>query len=340
MRRVCSSTSPVDRAQLSYVNMKLVVALMLLARHFAISIQENSTVAVTTQHNGWSDAQRNFVERLWRMNYLQKQPKNAECNHIPDKSSWTLQQKLKYVAVNSTVIISNVNEGYLDFAANFWMSYRALGRSNIFFFTEDCLAFNSLGRLVGWEHVGPPFTSHSSSGAASFNTPVFKTLTQLRPFYMHLVLRNGLRALWQDLDSVPLRDILPKLPQSADLVVANDGSSDRVHKKLCSCLIYLKPTSMGWYMLYLWLRSFRNEDRNDQISWNRATAFARKEGRVRISVLPVKHFPNGQQYEQFANTAYWAHANYRTGKEAKLLFFTEENLWFSTQDIEKWNHSL
>lgn len=213
---------------------------------------------------GWSDAPRDYVEQSWRVNFLREQPTNADCDCVAEECSWSLQQKLKFVAVNSTVVISNVNEGYLDFAFNFWMSYRALDRSNIFFFTEDCVAFNALARLVGWEHVEPPFTSHSSSGAASFNTPVFKTLTQLRPFYIHLVLRNGLGALWQDLDSVPLRDILPKLPQSADLVVANDGHNDHSQKYLCSCLIYLKPTSMGWYMLHLWLRSFQNEDRNDQ----------------------------------------------------------------------------
>lgn len=311
--------------------MKLVVAMMLVVHHFAPSIQEDPLVAGTIQHKSWSDAPRNYVERLWQVNFLRKRPKHAECDHLGDKSRWTLQQKLKYVAVNSTVIISNVNEGYVDFASNFWISYRALGRSNIFFFTEDCFAFNALARLVGWEHVELPFTNHSSCGAATFNTPVFKALTQLRPFYIHLVLRNGLRALWQDLDSVPLRDILPQLPQSADLVVANDGSSDLTQKKHCSCLIYLKPTSTGWYILYLWLRSFQDEDRNDQVSWNRAIAVAKKKSSVRIMVLPVKHFPNGRQYEQFADTAYWAHANYRTGKEAKLLFFTEKGLWFSAQ---------
>ena len=226
------------------------------------------------------------------------------------------------------IIISNVNCGYIHFALNFWKHYQKIGYDNIVFIAEDCVTYSFLVTALGQHHVAPPLLKNGGKEAQIYGSKGFGELASMRPVYMHFFLNRGVSIIWQDLDSVPLEDPMRFIPRGFDAVLIDDKRTDHHYSSnyLCSCFIYMNPSSGSLTTLELWFDELNNESVN-QLAFNRAISNARAGQTITIAILPRSVFPNGEDYDKFNRTSAWIHANYRKGAKCKQQFLSERGAW-------------
>lgn len=242
-------------------------------------------------------------------------------------------QYIEIIKQDNFVIISNANYGYLEFALNFWQHYQKLGYENIVFIAEDCAAYSFLENAVGKQHVAPPLLQGTSNEAQIYGSKGFGKIASMRPIYMHYFLNRGVSVVWQDLDSVPLQDPMKFIPRGFDAVLVDDQSTDFHYSSnyLCSCFIYMNPSSGTLSTLKLWLEELKVGEDVNQLAFNRAISAARVAQKMTVAILPRTVFPNGVDFDRFKNTAVWIHANYKKGSKRKKDFLIERNAWLSNR---------
>ncbi|CAN0301704.1 unnamed protein product [Pylaiella littoralis] len=155
------------------------------------------------------------------------------------------------------VIVSSVNCGYLDFAANFLLSLRrsALNIKVLFVATDD-VSFDFLDAMSPGHTAlfTPTGWSHHAAGAGDFGDAVFKKHTYTRPTILISILGQGYRTLWIDSDTAWLGSVFPVLPDPRDIShpVAEVVLVDDVYSGLCTCFMYLDCTPSVMRLMQLW----------------------------------------------------------------------------------------
>lgn len=252
---------------------------------------------------------------------------------ITNSSDWF--PYIEEIKKNDFVIISNTNCGYLDFAFNFWEHYQQIGYSNVVFIAEDCIAYNALTSRLGKHHVAPPIMERRETSEDEIFSEIFRNMTLLRPRYLHYFLNRGVSVLWQDIDSVPIQDTMNFFPKGYDVVAVDDRSTDAHYSSnyLCACLLFLNPSQHTFTLLNQWMSEIEmniNNDRdNDQLALNRALSKLKHKKQITLAVLPRTVFPNGHDYDSYATTSAWIHANYLIGGESKRNFLRKRGYWTS-----------
>ena len=235
------------------------------------------------------------------------------------------------------IIISNTNCGYLDFALNFWEHYQRLGYTNIVFIAEDCIAYNVLKSRIGKHHVAPPILQREKTYEDEIFSEIFRNMTLLRPKYLHYFLNRGVSVMWQDIDSVPIRNTMEFFPRGYDIVAVDDYVTDGHYSSnyLCACLLLLNPTHHTFNLLNVWMSEIEsnlsNASDNDQLALNRALSKLRNNREITLAILPRTVYPNGHDYDSFALTAAWVHANYLIGGNSKRDFLKRRGFWVSME---------
>lgn len=66
----------------------------------------------------------------------------------------------------------------------------------------------------------------------------------------------------------------------------------------------------------------------NQWAFNEALNTTAWQFQLIYTVMPRSVFPNGADYPQYRRTAIWAHANWRTGRKAKIDFLLDSGVDF------------
>ena len=258
----------------------------------------------------------------------------------PTLRDWIPCEQLQRVSTDNNIILVQTNCGYLDFAMNLWRGYQSVGKNNVLFLAADCHTYAAMRTLVGADRVAKPLSPPDSSlqQAQSFNTSTYRQFTMVRPKIMQYFIERGYNILWQDVDSVPIQDpfqFLPPLLPHVDVVLTSDikGSTNPKDTQMCSCFVYVMADRPGslWFLERWHHHTMQGEGLN-QPALNAALHDALNATEYGSSqfmhvILPDRFFPNGATLAKYESTAWWAHANWRVGKDAKLAFFREYGLW-------------
>ncbi len=297
-----------------------------------VSIKDLITAEGTNQEN-------NLIEADWEPwkshDFLRCDSTNGSIE-VPSNAHDGWFPYIDNVKQDNFIIISNTNCGYLDFALNFWEHYQTLGYTNIVFIAEDCIAYNILTSKMGKYHVAPPIMTRERTNEDEIFSEIFRNMTVLRPRYLHYFLNRGVSVMWQDIDSVPLRNTMDFFPKGYDIVAVDDYVGDAHYSSnyLCACLLLLNPTRHAFRLLNIWMaeieNNINNPNDNDQLAFNRALGKLRKSKEITLTVLPRTVYPNGHDYDNFASTAAWIHANYLIGGQSKRDFLMKRGYWIST----------
>ena len=248
---------------------------------------------------------------------------------------WISCPQLAKVQIDGNIILTSVNCGYVEFAINFWNAYQKLGYSNVIVISSDCATYTALVSLIGYDHVAKPLFPPATRVAQSFDSLDWGKIVTRRPVYMKYVLQAGYNVLWQDADSVPIKDVLqvlpPSLPMQFDVILTNDSLVGHP-EQLCSCFLYMMHNRTGSHWLLDRWKLHVQGSGHDQPALNHALEDALNvteygSAEFEHMVLPQRMFPNGAQWDSYNHTAFWGHANFRVGKDAKLEFMKTRNLW-------------
>ena len=239
--------------------------------------------------------------------------------------------QLGEIAQNNTIILTNVNCGYSDFALNWAFALMAVGHHNFLCIVEDRPGFAYLAEVLPLKHlVMSPFM-HETTGVAEWNTPRFIKYTISRPLYIKAVLAHGFRVLWTDIDSVLRKTPEPLLPDGFDLVLTDNrgGMASYGSSNYCSCFLYFKPVPNSIMFLEDWHSALQvshvNEDQND---FNVVLRRWRLKQNLSVLVLPSELFANGHVLTVWhADYVVWLHANYRVGKAQKRSYLEYTKSW-------------
>jgi hypothetical protein len=229
------------------------------------------------------------------------------------------------------LILSQVSEGYVEFSFNLFQSLKGLGYTNVLFIAEDCKGYHKLSALIGNQHVVQPFQrEHESLGAGDFASPVFGKIVTRRPQYIHYFLKRGLAVLWQDSDSVMIKDPYLFTMTPLDLILVDDDSHDAhfTSTNYCTCLMYFAPVLSNCQLLGDWNTLLKEKNATtNQTGFN---IVLKKRNVLRnnaVVVMPRTLFPNGKDFDRFKKTSFWIHANYRMGVDTKRAYLEARGFW-------------
>lgn len=169
----------------------LLVAAMSLWRSFRSSANLNLNMITSPEANDLA-CQKIFESEPWASIELRDY-----CSSMAATPDWVPCAQMRRVQRDDTLIIANVDCGYVDFAINFWRSYQRLGHSNIIFLAEDCHAYVALVAIVGADHVAPPLfppmDTNSDLAVHDYGSKGFARLVLSRPVYLQYFTRAGYR---------------------------------------------------------------------------------------------------------------------------------------------------
>ncbi|KAG5538287.1 hypothetical protein RHGRI_019022 [Rhododendron griersonianum] len=206
------------------------------------------------------------------------------------------------------------------------------------------------GKWPGHAVLVPP--APDAQTAHKFGSQGFFNFTSRRPRHLLQILELGYNVMYNDVDIVWLADPFSYLQGKHDVYFTDDmaavkplnhshdlpppGKKDRTY--ICSCMIYLRPTSGAKLVLKKWIEELQAQPwskakkSNDQPAFN--WALNKTAGQVDLYLLPQAAFPTGGLY--FKNQT-WVqetkgmhaiiHNNYITGFEKKIKRFHDFGLW-------------
>ncbi|KAJ4779478.1 Glycosyltransferase [Rhynchospora pubera] len=267
---------------------------------------------------------------------------------------YTLSQAATFVAKNGTVILCAVSYPYLPFLNNWLISVaRQSHHDQVLVVAEDYATLYAVNeRWPGHAVLVPPVPDTQT--AHKFGSQGFFNFTSRRPRHLLQILDLGYNVMYNDVDMVWLADPFPYLVETHDVYFTDDMAAvkplDHPHglpppgKKgrpyICSCMIYLRPTSGAKFLLKKWIEEMqeqpwsKKQKANDQPAFN--WALNKTVSQVDMYLLPQAAFPTGGLY--FKNKT-WVretkrmhviiHNNYIIGFEKKIKRFREYGLWLA-----------
>ncbi|KAK6930171.1 Nucleotide-diphospho-sugar transferase [Dillenia turbinata] len=266
---------------------------------------------------------------------------------------YTLDQAVSFVAKNGTVIVCAVSEPYLPFLNNWLISIaRQKHEEKVLVIAEDYATLYKVNkRWPGHAVLIPPVPDAQT--AHKFGSQVgFFNFTSRRPHHLLSIVELGYNVMYNDVDMVWLADPFPYLQGNHDVYFTDDMAAvkpiDHSHdlpppgKKgrpyICSCMIFLCPTSGAKLVLKKWIEELqlqpwsKAQKANDQPAFN--WALLKTKEQVDLYLLPQAAFPTGGLY--FRNKT-WVketkgkhviiHNNYILGFEKKIKRFRDYGFW-------------
>ncbi|KAL7125748.1 hypothetical protein ABFS83_14G137400 [Erythranthe nasuta] len=289
--------------------------------------------------------------------YIQSPGSLLSLSSRSSDSKWrgyTLPDAAAYVARNNTLIVCAVSEAYLPFLNNWLISIsRQKQQEKVLVIAEDYATLYKVNeRWPGHAVLVPP--ALEAAAAHKFGSQGFFNFTARRPRHLLQILELGYNVMYNDVDMVWLSDPFPYLKGEHDVYFMDDmafvkpldhshelpppGKKGRTY--ICSCFIYLRPTSGANLLMKKWIEELQDQPwsrakkANDQPGFN--WALNKTAGQVDVYLLPQKAFPTGGLY--FKNKT-WVqetkgmhvviHNNYIIGFEKKTKRFKDYGLWLA-----------
>jgi Nucleotide-diphospho-sugar transferase len=252
-------------------------------------------------------------------------------------ASSIMSDLLASIAVNNTVIIAQVNCGYLEFAANWIYHAKQAGVRNYILVAEDENAYDYIkgfDKQVVRASTMSDRAKKSSSRLTHFGTIEHGELNRHRAEYMSFIIRKGFSVILTDLDAVLLKDPLPYVPLAYDFVgVQNVNPVNPISPlnwEICTCFMYVRPTEQGTRMLNAWSEACEGH-KEDQTCFN--TMYYGSDFKSTSFILPPQLFPTGACLKDFDksilrkwNSPLWVHSNFVNAFE-KRNFLKSFNAW-------------
>ncbi|KAJ3676267.1 hypothetical protein LUZ60_003679 [Juncus effusus] len=285
---------------------------------------------------------------------LQIIPRSEPTSPNSKWNDYTLLNAAKFVAENGngTVIVCAVSYPYLPFLNNWLISVaRQRHHEQVLVVAEDYATLYAVNeRWPGHAVLVPPVPD--SQIAHKFGSQGFFNFTSRRPRHLLQILDLGFNVMYNDVDMVWMADPFPYLTGTHDIYFTDDMATvkplDHGHglpppgKKgrpyICSCMIYLRPSSGAKLVLNKWIQEMqeqpwsKKQKANDQPAFN--WALNKTASQVDMYLLPQAAFPTGGLY--FRNKT-WVketkgmhviiHNNYIVGFEKKIKRFKDYGLW-------------
>ncbi|KAI9195377.1 hypothetical protein LWI28_014326 [Acer negundo] len=264
------------------------------------------------------------------------------------KAKWrnyTLPQAASFVAKNGTVIVCTVSHPFLPFLNNWLISITMQKHQDqVLVIAEDYVTLYTVNqKWPGHAVLVPP--APDSPTAQNYGSKGFFNLTSRRPRHLLQLLELGYNVMYNDVDMVWLKDPFPYMKGNHDVYFSDDWTTvkplDHSHDlekgqlpNICSCMIYMRPTSGGKLVMKKWIEELEAETMktNDQPGFNRA--LMKTAGQVDLYLLPQAAFPTGGLYfenktwvEETKGMHAIVHNNYIVGFKEKLKRFHDFGLW-------------
>jgi Nucleotide-diphospho-sugar transferase len=244
------------------------------------------------------------------------------------------------------LIVAASNADFVDFADNFANSLLAWNVTNFVLVPLDTEAYRVL-HLAYPEHTLPilPGLPTDVEGAAGFGSEAFKILTSSRPTFLLPFLKKGYAVLYNDIDMVWQHNAWDVID---DRDVNNDNNDVAVESMLwedgrpniCTCLMYLSPTSSSVSLLNKWESEIHTKKHeHDQRAFALSARHLARPQRTPSGMVNTtrvfindEQFPAGSGYSWNESTpsnekAVIVHNNYIAGKEKKRARFETAGLW-------------
>ncbi|KAM7476475.1 hypothetical protein LguiB_023718 [Lonicera macranthoides] len=282
-------------------------------------------------------------------------PQNFFTNSRVSLSKWRdykLDEAVKNVAKNGTVIVCAVSQPYLPFLSNWLISIvRQKQHEKVLVIAEDYATLYKVNeRWPGHAVLIPP--APDAQTAHRFGSQGFFNFTSRRPRHLLQILELGYSVMYNDVDMVWLADPFPYLQGEHDVYFTDDmtavkplnhshdlpppGKKGRTY--ICSCMIYMRPTSGAKLVMKKWIEELevqpwsKAKKANDQPAFN--WALNKIAAQVDLYLLPQAAFPTGGLYfknESWVEETKGKHAiihnNYITGFDKKIKRFHDYGLW-------------
>ncbi|XP_078429040.1 UDP-D-xylose:L-fucose alpha-1,3-D-xylosyltransferase MGP4-like [Wolffia australiana] len=273
---------------------------------------------------------------------------------------YTLAEAAAFVGKNGTIILCAVSQPYLPFLNNWLISIaRQKHQEKVLVVAEDYATLYKINeKWPGHAVLVPP--APESQTAHKFGSQGFFNFTSRRPRHLLQILDLGYNVLYNDVDMVWLADPFPYMEGNHDVYFSDDMAAvkplDHSHslpppgKKgrtyICSCLIFLRPTSGTKKVMMRWIEEMKLQPwstakkSNDQPAFN--WALNKTHGEVDLFLLPQVGFPSGGLYfrnktwvEETMGRHVIIHNNYITGFEKKIKRFREFGLWLADDHVNE-----
>jgi Nucleotide-diphospho-sugar transferase len=263
--------------------------------------------------------------------------------HPPGTTS-TTNHTHTHTTTYPRLIVASCNADYVDLADNFANSLLALQVTNFVFVPLDTKAYDILKQAYP-QHTLPPMPGldHHPDGTTSFGDASFRSLTSTRPAFLMPFLRKGYAIFYNDIDIVwqqnawDVIDEREEEGQNLERVFWRDSEP-----VICSCMIYLLPTTDTISLLQEWENEMGRDENNvfrgDQDAlvvvarnWQYPQITGGTVGKTRV-YNNDEQFPAGNQYSWDVPTpandrAVLVHNNWIVSKESKIRRFVQAGLW-------------
>mmetsp|Transcript_88668 Transcript_88668/g.255697 ORF Transcript_88668/g.255697 Transcript_88668/m.255697 type:complete len:333 (-) Transcript_88668:117-1115(-) len=175
-----------------------------------------------------------------------------------------------------------------------------------------------------WKNV------ENADAHTQYKSKLWASVVTHRPHLILHFLNYGCTVLYQDIDMAWMKPVFPTLDRAGDydMLLTDDENPPRIEKSnyLCTCFMYIQPTTASKAVVERWGRLARGKDTN-QHAFNSALQEFKKRKGIHFLVLPPAQFPCGALFEKSKADALVAHANYLVGLKAKMHFFVKHGLW-------------
>lgn len=248
-----------------------------------------------------------------------------------------LSSLLKERAIDNSVFVTTSTCGYADFTVNWVLHMQEANVTNYIVIAEDARALEYLvgkfdGHVISSASFHRPFYSKGGIDLVEYNNTGLSWCS--RPHYLKSIAERGYTAIWVDSDVALLRNPMPLLPRSYDIITANDElivDDDRRYHNICSCFVAARPQLGSFELLRSWAAECGDQTQNQP---SLSAVMREHRGKINAYVMPRSVLPCGKLMENIelesithALRPYWVHANYRVGREKKLLFLKKHGAW-------------
>ncbi|KAL3927421.1 MAG: hypothetical protein SGBAC_013093 [Bacillariaceae sp.] len=366
-----SAKSRPRRYQLSVVKLVLVVGLSSLLvsyRHdLSIFVEPRSSTSTTSATVlGATNIGIQGSDNLRREASAESEGSDAAERQIiiVTETKAPVQLTINIADSRNRLIVLIASCPYLDLVDNLVQSLLVLQLHNYVVVPLDEASRSYAMELFGDEHVVgvPPFAPSLSGKQAKFNSPAFAKITSVRPQVLHAFLEQGFTIFYNDVDVVWRKNIFEVFDPSdeggdkknVDMVAMVD-SHPVEEAFICSCYLYLKPTSPMKKFLLHWQSLLDNTTtkkpkkkkyKNDQEAiYDAYQDITKTKDGTKSSLQTTlyasdnEYFPSGAVYDVWPSekqsNAYLVHNNFIRGHNFKINRFLKWKLWNPSSKMEE-----
>jgi len=161
------------------------------------------------------------------------------------------------------------------------------------------------------------------------DSKAYKKLVTQRPSRLRHFLEQNCTVLYADIDTAWLKNPFDAISRAGDyeMYVTDDlknGHTGLNSPYLCSCFLYMHPTSNVKAVISLWESMLKGKTDYDQPFFNKAFQKIRHRSPGFAVALPRKEFPPGCDVPDHPTVL---HANWIIGEQNKTKFLKEHGAW-------------